>query len=46
VDVANVRVVSLRNMVERDLTLAEVLDLPLGGRAWREAPDQLWMRDA
>lgn len=44
-DLADAQLVSLRSMVERDPTLGNVLDLPLGGRASREAPDSPWVRD-
>jgi len=37
-------VVSLRSMIERDGTLAQLADLPLGWRAWRESPDSPWQR--
>jgi len=36
--------VSLREMIERDGTLAELADLPVGWRAWRESPDSPWLR--
>jgi len=36
--------VSLRSMIEREGTLAELADLPVGWRAWRESPDSPWMR--
>jgi hypothetical protein len=31
-------------MIERDGTLAELADLPVGWRAWRESPDSPWLR--
>src|SRR5215470_14700765 len=37
-------VVSLRSMIERDRTLAELADLPVGWRAWRESQDSPWLR--
>lgn len=45
-DLADAQIVSLRSMVERDPTLGNVLDLPLGGRASRETPDSPWVRDS
>jgi len=43
-DVRDAAVVSLRSMVERDGTLAQLANLPLGWRAWRESPDDPWHR--
>ena len=40
------RLVSLRSMVERDATLAELADLPEGWRAWRDAARAAWRRAA
>lgn len=37
-------VVSLREMIERDGTLTELADLPVGWHAWRESPDAPWLR--
>jgi len=37
-------VVSLRSVFERDSSIGELADLPLGWRAWRMAPDQPWQR--
>ncbi len=42
-DVAEARVVSLRHIVERDPTVRDVLDLPLGRRASRDAADSPWV---
>ena len=39
------RVVGLGSMVARDPSLAELADLPLGWRAWREAPAMPWNRE-
>lgn len=36
--------VSLGSMLDRDPTLAELSDLPPGGRAWRKRPDVPWQR--
>ncbi len=38
------RVVGLESVVNLDKTLCELADLPLGWRAWREAPGQPWQR--
>ncbi len=38
------RLVSLRSMVERDSTLLELGNLPLGWRAWRDGPNVAWQR--
>lgn len=40
----NAAVVSLREILERDETLAELSDLPPGWHAWRESPDSAWQR--
>jgi len=37
-------IVSLRSMIERDGTLAELADLPVGWRAWRESQNSPWLR--
>jgi len=36
--------VGLSEVLERDPSIAELADLPLGWRAWRETPDALWQR--
>lgn len=36
--------VSLRSMIERDPSLAELADLPIGWRAWRAQPNSPWRR--
>ena len=38
------RVVALRRIYQLDPSIAELADLPLGGRAWRTAPDAAWQR--
>lgn len=38
-------VVSLRSMIERDATLAQLANLPRGWRAWRESPNDPWHRE-
>ena len=42
----DVRVVCLGCMVVRDSSLRELADLPLGWRADRESPSELWLRNA
>jgi len=37
-------VVSLRSVFERDSSIGELADLPLGWRAWPMGPDQPWQR--
>ena len=37
-------VVGLSEMLDRDATLADLADLPLGWRAWRETPTSPWHR--
>ena len=37
-------VVALRSIFERDASIAELADLPLGWQASREAPDRPWHR--
>jgi hypothetical protein len=37
-------VVSLRTIVNRDTTINDLVDLPLGWMAWREAVNQPWFR--
>lgn len=36
--------VALRQIFERDATIAELADLPEGWSAWRTGPDQPWQR--
>ncbi len=43
-EVADGMVVGLKTMVEHDPSLAELADLPLGWRAWREQPGGPWQR--
>jgi len=43
-DVKDAALVSLREMIERDRTLAELADLPVGWRALRESPASPWLR--
>jgi hypothetical protein len=38
------RVACLGCLFERDRSLAEVADLPLGWRAWRDSPQSTWVR--
>jgi hypothetical protein len=42
--VKDAALVSLREMIERDGTLAGLADLPVGWRAWRESSDSPWLR--
>jgi hypothetical protein len=42
--VKDAALVSLREMIERDGTLAELADLPVGWCAERESPDSPWLR--
>jgi hypothetical protein len=37
-------VVALRRVWERDPTVVELADLPLGWQAWRASPDSKWQR--
>lgn len=41
---ADAVLVSLRSIVERDPTVLELADLPLGWRAWRNAKTSKWKR--
>jgi hypothetical protein len=36
--------VALRRIFERDASIAELSDLPLGWQAWRDGPDLPWQR--
>jgi hypothetical protein len=38
--------VSLRYIYELDPSVGELADLPCGWRAWRNAPNQPWQREA
>jgi hypothetical protein len=44
-DPADGRVVGLDCMYARDPSIGELADLPLGWRAWRNSPDELWQRE-
>ena len=37
-------VVALSTVFERDPSIAELADLPLGWKAWRDGPDTPWQR--
>ncbi len=37
-------IVALRSIWERDRSVSELADLPLGWTAWRTAPEQPWQR--
>ena len=39
------RIVGLDCMYEKDPSIGELADLPLGWKAWREAPGKAWNRD-
>ena len=43
---AQVMVVSLKSMIERDQSLSEVADLPLGWTAERSSPGAQWTRSS
>ena len=43
-EVADGMLILLRNMVERDPSLDELADLPLGWQAWRERQGSPWER--
>jgi hypothetical protein len=43
-DEANARLVALRRIYELDPSIAELADLPPGGRAWRDSADAPWQR--
>ncbi|MCJ0764509.1 hypothetical protein [Variovorax terrae] len=36
--------VSLRSVTKMDSSVAELADLPLGWRAWRDTPQSMWER--
>jgi hypothetical protein len=44
VSMTDALVIGLANMLKRDPSLAQLADLPLGWRAWRESPDEAWER--
>jgi len=41
---ADGRIVCLSEMYDRDPSIGELADLPLGWRAWRGSPSQPWQR--
>jgi hypothetical protein len=43
-DVSEGMVVCLQHMVERDPSLPELADMPLGWRAWRDREEAAWQR--
>lgn len=43
-EVAGGMIILLRNMVERDPSLTELADLPLGRQAWRQRQESPWGR--
>jgi hypothetical protein len=44
-DTDSALVVDATRITALDPTVAELADLPLGWRAWREAPDKPWTRE-
>lgn len=44
-DPADGRIVALRHVVERDPTVLELVDLPLGWVAHRASCDEVWIRE-
>ena len=45
-DESDAAVVSLKEIYELDPSVGELADLSCGWRAWRDAPDQPWQREA
>jgi hypothetical protein len=43
-DVDDAMVVGLHHFLEKDASVAELADLPLGWQAWRDGPDAPWQR--
>lgn len=43
-DIDNLMVIGLLNMVNRDPTITQLADLPIGWHAWRASPDEPWQR--
>jgi hypothetical protein len=37
-------IVALRSILQRDASIAELADLPLGRQAWRDSADAAWQR--
>ena len=44
IQVDDAAVVSLRSVLAKDSSIAELADLPLGWQAWRDGPDAQWER--
>jgi hypothetical protein len=40
----DIAIVSLKNILDKDQSIADLADLPLGWRAWRPAKDAPWQR--
>jgi hypothetical protein len=40
----DVKVVSLKNIYQKDPTIGELADLPIGWCAWRESPKSPWKK--
>ncbi len=45
-DIEQAMVVGLHHLVEKDGSIAELADLPLGWRAWRHSPKGQWQRSS
>jgi hypothetical protein len=43
-DISNAALVSLEEIVKRDVSVLEVADLPPGWKAWRHSPSSAWER--
>ncbi len=46
IDIASAAVVGLYNATQRDPSLLDLADLPIGWEAWRESQDAPWQRRA
>jgi hypothetical protein len=40
-----IRLVHVEHVIDRDLTVGALADLPLGWKAWRQAPEDQWTRE-
>ena len=43
---ANARIIALSEAVQLDPSILQVADLPVGWRAWRDSPEDAWIREA
>ncbi len=41
----NARIIALHEAVEIDTSLWQLADLPVGWRAWRDSPEDVWERE-